>query len=112
MVQPPKEIDHGYMVHDYQLPTRAIGRGLRPLQRRGYCPFAILAEMVEHVDETARGGTTRPHTGCFLLTSHPPLVVDHSNNKQQFGSKVSKPNYLNFLKLKLNRTTKMLNRTV
>ena len=29
------------------------------------------------VDEMARGGTTSPHAGCFLLTSHPPFVVGH-----------------------------------
>ena len=40
--------DHGHMVHTYQLPTRAIGRGLQPLQRRGHCLFALLAEMAEH----------------------------------------------------------------
>ena len=27
----PEGIDHGYMVHDYQLPTRAIRQGLWPL---------------------------------------------------------------------------------
>ena len=29
LIRPPRGIDHGYMVRDYQLPTRAIGRGLR-----------------------------------------------------------------------------------
>ena len=33
---PPKGIDHGYMARDYQLPTRAIGRGLWPLQQCGH----------------------------------------------------------------------------
>ena len=46
---PPGGIDHEYMVLD-QLPTRAIGRGLWPLQRRGHCLFALLAEMAEHAD--------------------------------------------------------------
>ena len=27
-----------------------------------------------HKEETARGGTTNPHVGCFLLTSHPPSI--------------------------------------
>ena len=41
---PQEGTDHGYMVHDYQLPTRAIGRGLRPLQRRGHSPFALMTD--------------------------------------------------------------------
>ena len=38
---PPRGIDHGYMVHDYSLPTRAIGWGLRPLQQRIHCPLTL-----------------------------------------------------------------------
>ena len=53
MVQPPRGSDHGHMVRAYQLPTRAIGRGLQPLQRR-HCPFALLAEMAEHTYGDAR----------------------------------------------------------
>ena len=50
----PEGSDHGHMVHAYQLPTRAIGRGLQPLQRRDHCPFALLAEMAEHTYGDAR----------------------------------------------------------
>ena len=46
----PGGTDHGYIVCNYQLPMRAIKRGLRPLQRRGHCLFALLAEMAEHAD--------------------------------------------------------------
>ena len=47
---PSRGIDKGYMVHDYQLTMRAIGRGLQPLQRCGHYPFALLAEKAEHTD--------------------------------------------------------------
>ena len=50
----PGGTDHGYIVCNYQLPMRAIKRGLRPLQRRGHCPFALLAEMAEHAYGDAR----------------------------------------------------------
>ena len=42
----PSGIDHQYMVRNYQISMRAIGRGLRPLQRRGH--------MAEHIDDDAR----------------------------------------------------------
>ena len=47
---PPGGSDHGYMVRDYQLPTRAIGRGFQSLQQRGHCLFALMAEMAEYAD--------------------------------------------------------------
>ena len=71
----PRGSDHGHMVRAYQLPTRATRGGLQPLQQRDHCPFALLAEMAEHAYGDARGGTTRPHIGCFLLTCHPLFVV-------------------------------------
>ena len=51
---------------------RAFGRGLRPLQRRGHCPFALLAEMVEHGDGNAR----RKRLEVELPT--PMLIVSYS----------------------------------
>ena len=70
----PGGSDRGYMVRDYKLPTRAIGRGLQPLQRCGHCLFALLAEMTEYIDgdvrgEMAQGGTTNPHVGCFIISA-------------------------------------------
>ena len=50
----PRGSDHGHMVRAYQLPTMVTGRGLQPLQRRGHCPFALLAEMTEHAYGDAR----------------------------------------------------------
>ena len=50
----PRGSDHGHMVHAYQLPTRETGGGLQPLQRRGHCPFVLLAKMAEHTYGDAR----------------------------------------------------------
>ena len=50
----PGGSDHGHMVRDYQLPTRATRRDLQPLQRRGLCLFALLTEMAEHTYGDAR----------------------------------------------------------
>ena len=50
----PEGSDHGHMVRAYQLPTRATGRDLQPLQRRDHCPFTLLTEMAEHTYGDAR----------------------------------------------------------
>ena len=68
----PGGSDHGYMVHDYQLPPRAFGRGLQPLQRRGHCSFVLLAKMAEHADGDAR--RIRPE----MELPAPTLVVSYS----------------------------------
>ena len=71
---PPGGSDRGYMVHTYQeLPMRAIGRGLQPLQRRGCCPFTLLAEMAEN----AHGDARRKWPKVELPA--PTLVVSYSH---------------------------------
>ena len=72
---PSRGNDDGYMVCDYQFPTKAIGQGLRSLQQRGHCLFALLVEIVEH----ANGDTRRK----WLEVE--PLVRD----RQGLGSSLS-----------------------
>ena len=68
----PGGSDHGHMVRAYQLPTRATGIGLQPLQRRDHCPFALLAEMAE----LTYGDARREWPEVELPT--PTLVVSYS----------------------------------
>ena len=68
----PGGSDHGHMVCSYQLPTRAVGRGLQPFQRCGHCPFALLAKMAEH----AYGDSRRKWSEVELPA--PTLAVSES----------------------------------
>ena len=63
---------HNTLLRAYQLPTRATRGGLQPLQRRGHCPFALLAEMAEH----AYGDARREWPEVELLA--PTLAVSYS----------------------------------
>ena len=66
---PLEGIDCGYIVHYYQLPTRAIGQCLRLLQRHGHCLFALLAQMTEHPD----GGVRRKQPEVELPAPTSPI---------------------------------------
>ena len=72
LVHPPREFDHGYLVHDYQLPTRATGRDLQPLRQHGHCPLTLLAEMDEH----ANGYAMRKQHEVELPS--PVLIISYS----------------------------------
>ena len=45
---------HGYLVHNYQILTKVVGRGLQPLRRHGHYSLTLLGEMEEHTDGDAR----------------------------------------------------------
>ena len=67
-----RRIGHEYLVREYKLPMRAIGRGLRPLQRRSHYPFTVLSEIAEHADGDAR--RKQP----VVELQAPTLVVSYS----------------------------------
>ena len=52
LARPLRGTNHGYMVHNYHLPTRAIGQALLPLQQ--HCLFVLMEEMAEHANHDAR----------------------------------------------------------
>ena len=76
--------DHGYLVCNYQLPTRAVGmRFATTLVMWSLPAYTFGRNGGTHwwwrKEETTWGGTNNPHAGCFLLTFHPPLKAKRSS---------------------------------